>query len=281
MTILLLSNSAKSSHREELQRAAEILTAAGCRCIADDLPENAGIRGVELLPPCICDVECDRIASLGGDGTMLRSAQRALLADREIFGINTGRLGFLCAFDMRSDEPITAEAIESLTLSRRTLLEARCSDRPGEVFTAINDVVLSKGALSKTIGLSVSSDGRQLGVYRCDGVIVSTPTGSTAYSLSAGGPIIDPNLDLTLLTPICAHSFFSRSVVLSGDSELTLSPTGDNDNEVFLSVDSFCAFELSSGASVRIKRSERSLKLLSSSVRDLYKILKTRIAEGG
>jgi len=281
MTLLICSNNSKKNNRSAIEKAVSILRKAGCRCVADDEPQNHGIEGLELFAPAVCEEICDAMVSVGGDGTMLRSAQRAVACDKSIFGINAGRLGFLCAFDLKQPETITAEAIAALDVTPRSLLEISCSDDPSRIFTAVNDLVLSKGALSKTIGLSVESSEKQIGVYRCDGVIVSTPTGSTAYSLSAGGPILDPSLDLMLLTPICAHSFFSSSIVLGGESELTITPTPDNDNDVYVSVDSFCAFRLPEGVSVKVKRSSKTLKLLTSHSRDFYGVLRSRIAEGG
>ncbi len=277
MNLLICSNN--SARPGDTAAVVSLLWAAGYSCIADDLPENRDIPGLRLLPPAECDAAADRLVSVGGDGTMLRSAQRAIACQKEIFGVNTGRLGFLCAFDIRRPELITAEALQTLEASPRSVLEVSCSSRPGERWLAVNDLVVSKGALSKTVCLRVSADERQIGAYRGDGVIVATPTGSTAYSLSAGGPVVDPSLDVMLLTPICSHSFFSGSVVLDGSSGIRIEQAERAQNDLYLSVDSFCSFRLPEGSEVFAKRSGRVLKLLVSRSRDFYGILKSRIAE--
>ncbi|MEG0833235.1 MAG: NAD(+)/NADH kinase [Oscillospiraceae bacterium] len=212
---------------------------------------------------------------------MLLLAQRAILLNKSIFGINSGRIGFLSAFNENEIELISDKDIKNLCVTERALIELRFQNNPDMRYTAVNDVVVSKGSLSKTIELDVSYGDKHVGVFRADGLIIATPTGSTAYSLSAGGPIMEPSLDNMLLTPICSHSLFSRSLVFGSGYELTVKPTKRNDNEVYVSVDGNYTFKTDSSDMVIVRKSEKRLKLLSSDHRDFYGILSKEITERG
>lgn len=261
---------------------ARHLVGLGHRCIMDaDMASSVSFDVIEYLDSAVCDELCDIVVSIGGDGTMLYSAQRAVSINKPVFGVNSGRLGFLCAFDALGLEEITNESIAALKLSERMLLDVSVSDKPDAHYIALNDVVVSKGSLSKTIEFYVTYGARKIAEYRSDGIIVSTPTGSTAYSLSAGGPIVSAELELVLLTPICAHSLFSRSMVFDLKDEITIAASRRNDNDAFLSVDSNVTFKLSEMSTITIKRSERKLQLLTSPSRDYFRTLRKRIAEGG
>ena len=174
--------------------------------------------------------ECDFIVSVGGDGAVLRAAQTALRADKPLLGINGGRLGYLCALDLKDIESITPETLMGWPLSQRTLLTF--SNETGEHW-ALNDVVIGKHGFGETVELHIQSgDAMELSL-RGDGVILATPTGSTAYNLSAGGPILMPDAACFTLTPICAHFSQRCARVLSDSSTIVLSRRPSTEADVY------------------------------------------------
>ena len=280
MVLLICGNKKSDKMKESVQAAVDRLTSQGFTCIGDDTPLYSGIRGLSLYPREECDRLCDGIVSVGGDGTMLRHAHRAIRIDKTIFGINAGGLGYLCAFEIGKLEKITAESVAKLQISRRSLLEVVFSTEEGEkLMQAVNDTVVGKGTLERAIGLSVDTKERRIGSYKCDGIIVSTPTGSTAYNLSAGGPICDPSLDLMVLTPVCAHSMFRECFVFGGDTELRIRASDSSGQDIYVMVDSYGPYKLQAGTEVRVRRSGSALKLLLSDERDFYGILRHKMGE--
>lgn len=163
--------------------------------------------------------ECDLIVSLGGDGAVLRAVGTALEADRPLMGINGGRLGFLCALDFSETGNFSA-VLASHLVSSRTLFEVNCGDRT--VF-ALNDVIIAKKNFGTSADLTVKINDGDCLSFRGDGIVISSPTGSTAYNYSAGGPVIAPDCDVTVITPLYASNGNSRSIVMPGENRLTVS----------------------------------------------------------
>jgi len=250
----------------------------GFRCVMDEECRTDDVpSGLEFFESEICNGLCDIFVSVGGDGTMLNVSQRAISFDKPIFGLNAGRVGFLCAYEYEDYENLRFIDIESLELNERVLLEAVMDQQPENKYLAINDIVLNKGGASKTIELGVFGGNNLIGDYRADGVIVSTPTGSTGYSLSAGGPIVEPSLDVILVTPVCPQTTFARSVVFGGDETIRIEPSNRNDTDVYLSVDSSHTFLLKGRRGVTVKKSEKTLKLLTSGKRRYFEMLSKRV----
>lgn len=162
---------------------------------------------------------CDLICAIGGDGTVLRASRKALEYNKALLGINAGRLGYLCALGAAELETAATDYFEQLTPSMRGMLQFECG---GVRHTALNDVVFFKHDFGTTVTLSVTQGGVDIGHWRADGLIVSTPTGSTAYNQSAGGPMVDPAVDCFVLTPICPHMGSSPSVIVSPETPLVV-----------------------------------------------------------
>ena len=281
MKYLLCANPEYSECLQIAHRLSGRLSQLGIESIMDESFRTDSAPGtLEFMAEEKCDAMADVIVSIGGDGTMLKVAQRAIALDKPVFGLNAGRIGFLCAFDKEDIEDLTKNDLDSLQLNSRTLLDVYLSSAPESHYAAVNDVVVAKGGLSKTIELTVRCGSKFAGEYRSDGVIVSTSTGSTAYSLSAGGPIIEPSLELIVVTPVCAHSMFSRSMVLDANELITITPSGRNDNAIFVSVDSNYILNLPEGVSVIIGKCPKKLKLLTSNKRDYFSLLDRRIMKG-
>lgn len=206
---------------------------------------------------------------LGGDGTILSAAEQAARSGCIMVGVNLGHLGFLSACG-RDELPLLVEALEnaSYNVEQRSLLEVtpRGIGSPAESHLALNEIALMRAQTGKMIDVDVELDGSLLNRYHADGVLVSTPTGSTAYSLSAGGPLLWPTAGVMCLTPICPHSLTNRSVVLPEDVEITLHPRerrGRAGESLIFSTDGQNTHPIPLNASLTIRKASVSLRLLS------------------
>jgi len=230
-------------------------------------------RGVarEALPEKV-----DLVVVLGGDGTMLSVAHKAARAGVPVMGVNLGRLGFLTEIPVSEARPaldlVLAGEAESV-ISPRRLIEARCRRK---VHLCLNDVVINKGALSRMIQIAVRIDGKEIAVLKADGVIVATPTGSTAYSLSAGGPIVQPWVPAVVLSPICPHTLTFRPMVISADSTIGLKLITDGE-EVYLTLDGQRGAHLGKNDEVEVRASPLELKLVTSPKRNYFDLVKEKL----
>jgi len=206
---------------------------------------------------------CDILLVLGGDGTILRVVHDLGERIKPVFGINLGALGFLtCISSVDYLKAVECILEGSYTLSRRTLLDVTIL-RNGNVVAqrrGLNDAVISRGKLSRLIKLQARIDGAVLTEYNADGLIISTPTGSTAYSLSAGGPILTPDSGVFVITPICPHVLTNRSVIVNDRSGIEISPRAAQ-GEVFLTVDGQELVAIEPGDVIRISKAEQDLPL--------------------
>ena len=167
---------------------------------------------------------CDIAITVGGDGTIIHAAKYAAHFDKPLIGVNVGRLGFAADIEIDGISELTRILNGDYSVEERILFDVEViKNGVSKNYLAVNDAVIARGQLSKIIDLQVTLDNEEIAKYRADGLLFSTPTGSTAYSLSAGGPIIAPQLDCILMTPVCPHSLFSRSVIFDGNSVLTVS----------------------------------------------------------
>lgn len=197
----------------------------------------------------------DVVISVGGDGSFINAAKRALLFNKPLLCVNAGKLAYLAGLESDELHLIKNILIGKYVTENRMILEASIIDKNGKILyhsNCINDAVVSRSGSIRIMNLNISCNGDDLIKYNADGAIVSTPTGSTAYSLSAGGPIVEPSVESILLTPVCPHSIFSRSVVLGGDSVLEIAH--DNSGEVILSCDGQKPTVIPEGATVKVKR---------------------------
>jgi NAD+ kinase len=207
--------------------------------------------------------ETDLLVVLGGDGTILNVADQLGENVKPIFGINVGSLGFLtCSMSSDYRQAVEAIAKGQITFSERTMLQAQVVSRgqKGPVSIGLNDVVLSRGKLSRLILLRTRVNGEALTEFNADGIIVATPTGSTAYSLSAGGPIMAPESGVFVITPICPHVLTNRSVIVREDSLIEIE-VSDPDDPVYITVDGREPALLQFGDIVTVRRTDKKLPL--------------------
>ncbi len=227
--------------------------------------------------------EVELLVVLGGDGTFLAAVRALNGCEVPILGVNLGHLGFLTEISQEELHPTLQRFLEGKTaLESRTALACTVGRAGGETseFHVLNDVVVNKGALARISEFEVRVDGHYLTTYRADGLIVATPTGSTAYSLSAGGPIVSPALPAMLLSPICPHTLTHRPILLRDSSEVEVRLLSKN-GEVFLTLDGQEGFELERGDVVRVHKSGRRVLLVRSLFRDHFQVLRTKLMWGG
>jgi NAD+ kinase len=229
---------------------------------------------------------CDTIVVMGGDGTLIGMAGRIAQAgvDVPIAGVNFGSLGFLTEITLQDLYP-TLEALldGKASIDERMMLHAQTL-RGGQVSAehlVLNDVVITRGAMSRIIELTVAVDGHRVMQVRADGLIVATPTGSTAYNLAAGGPIAHPGVDGLLLTPIAPHMLTNRPLVIPGASTIEVAPKVDASNEeVFVTFDGQSGHPVQANDVVKIRRAARSLRLVRASNRTYFDVLRQKLKWG-
>ena len=228
----------------------------------------------------------DLIIVLGGDGTLLAMADRTAQAGREIpiLGVNFGSLGFLT--EIRIDElfpSLEAVVNGTATYDERLMLSATASLRgkTDETRVVLNDVVFTKGALSRMIELSVSVSGRFVTSVKADGLIIASATGSTAYNLAAGGPIVHPSVDALLLTPIAPHTLTNRPVVIPGDAEVEVRPEAPGGAEdVFVTYDGQYGYPVHQGDVIRVRKATQVLRLVKAPARGYFELLREKLKWG-
>ncbi|MDR7544819.1 MAG: NAD(+)/NADH kinase [Armatimonadota bacterium] len=234
-----------------------------------EAPDAALVHGVDLL------------VVLGGDGTIL-SAARMAAGRVPILGVHVGGLGFLAEIPLADLPQALAGVVRGeVAADDRTMLEAEIQGEDGcrVRSLALNDVVVAKAGVARVVHLTTWVNGEHLATYPADGVIVATPTGSTAYSLSAGGPIVHPHVDVIVVTPICPHTFTARPVVVAGTATVTVE-VDDRDEDVCLSVDGQESHPLRSGERVVARRAAERTRLVRLRPHSFYSILRTKLGWG-
>ena len=265
MTIYISPNPGKTSASEIALRAAQILLTHGAAVLMSDaLRESCNTAGVIYLPLERCLKRADVILTIGGDGTILHEANLSLRYAKPILGINLGRCGFLATCEIGEMETkLAAVARGDFQLDNRMLLYARVLGQDGWEGHALNDVVVTKGRLQQAIDFSIYCDDILVEHYRGDGVIVATPTGSTAYSLAAGGPILDAAADVLVLTPVCAHNVHAAPLVFAADRHLKIIADAENRDGSFACADSSAQCDLLPGESLLVTGCGQRLRLIA------------------
>ena len=275
----LIGNSEKVSCGGAVSKAARLVRAAGRRVFSDaDTARLAGLQGTVCADAVELAHSVDMLLVFGGDGTMLRVAREIAGSQTPILGINTGNLGFLTAVPSNGlPQALRKVWNGEFNFEPRALIEAniRCDGKPIQ-HSALNDVVISRGIASKLIELHVSVDAEPLTRYRCDGLIISSPTGSTAYSLAAGGAVVFPTADVLQLTPICAHTLSNRSLVLPLSSVISIKVVNPKPSTV-LSADGQLVTELSAGDEITICRGRRTVRLMHLQGSSFFETLRVKL----
>jgi NAD+ kinase len=224
----------------------------------------------------------EMVVVLGGDGTLLAAARALQKKQVPILGVNLGGLGFLTEITLAELYPMLEAILRGeYKTDERMLLEARVwrKGKVADTFQVLNDVVINKGALARIIELETSVDQEYLTTFRADGLVISTPTGSTGYSLSAGGPIVYPSLQSIIITPICPHTMTNRPIIVPNEALINVTLCSA-DQEVFLTLDGQVGFKMELHDRVAVKKGEGFVRLIKSPARGYFEVLRQKLMWG-
>jgi NAD+ kinase len=234
--------------------------------------------------PRIVPDELDALLTLGGDGTLLRAARLVPERPVPILGVNLGRLGFLtCCPAAHLEEALRRLAAGDYRVEARMTLDARVADAAGGErarWRALNDVVLHKGGFARVVSVRVEADGEIVGQFSADGIVIATPTGSTAYNLSAGGPVVVPTLESILVTPVSAHTLALRPIVLPPTSQVTVR-ANDGPDELLVTVDGQVGCTFGQGEALVVRRSSHPVSIIRFPERSFFSTMREKLHWGG
>lgn len=271
----------KPEAREIAAELGHILRKHGCRLVALEEDVSALPVGAEAVSAERLGASIDALAVLGGDGTFLYGA--GLVADHGVplFGVNLGSLGFMTHFGRSEAVAAIVEACcGRLPIEERMRLAVTirsASGAVGEMRNAVNDAVIAQRWIARLLDLDARLDGTPIATYKADGVILSTPTGSTAYTLAAGGPILTPDLEAIVLTPICPHTLTNRPLVVRADSRLSV--TNSSGSDVTLTIDGQWGRKLEMGDSIEVRKTDRPLRMYRPST-SFFAVLREKLSWG-
>ena len=219
---------------------------------------------------------------LGGDGTLLSAARLIGNGEVPVLGVNVGGLGFLSAFSLDELYPVLEKILSEDYETEKRMMLSTSVVRKGAIlaeYPVLNDVVINKAAIARIIDLETSIDDHYLTMFKADGLIVSTPTGSTAYSMAAGGPIVFPSLQTIMLTPICPHTLANRPLLVHDSAEIKVTIKSQNE-DIFLTFDGQVGQSLKADDVVKIRKSEHAVQLVKSPFKDYFEVLRTKLRWG-
>ncbi|MBF0169785.1 MAG: NAD(+)/NADH kinase [Nitrospinae bacterium] len=277
---------AKAHHplaAEGIRAVAAFLAERGLACLIDrESAEAAGLTS-DIERSGLME-QVDLLVVLGGDGTFLSIARMMEKRTIPILGINLGSLGFLTEFRYEETLPVLARVLAGdYRFEDRIMLDATISREGRQVAacTVLNDLVINRGALARMVQVRVKVDGLLLNNYTADGLIVSTPTGSTAYNLAAGGPIVHPSLAGVIISPICPHTLSNRPIVIADRSTIAITLTdGNMANEAVATLDGQVGYQLSVRDRIEVRRSRQVTRVILSSDNDYYHLLRSKLKWG-
>ena len=284
MKIVLSPNPYLDKELTAVRTAQRVLREAGCET-ALTLPFGGDDRltlpgDMKLLSAQEAFRNADLLICFGGDGTILHAAKDALAhGNIPVLGVNLGSMGFMAELEPGELSLLARLPRGDYREEKRMLLDVAVR-RDGKIIhrdTALNDAVLTKGAVARVIDLEVLADGILMSSFPGDGVVIGTPTGSTAYSMSAGGPIVEPTAENITVTPICPHALYARSLVLDGSRMVTVLPDEHSKKAVYLSVDGGKAFHLKQGDRVELRRSRNKVRLIRLTDRSFYSVIHDKL----
>ena len=224
--------------------------------------------------------EADLVIALGGDGTILDCAKKMAKRDKPILGINLGHLGYMAELEMSELDSLSKIIEGNFTIDRRSMVDIEIVSRDGTSkfkSYALNDAVITNGSVSKLINLELYAEDNLVTKYRADGLIISTPTGSTAYAMSAGGSISDPKVQCTLITPICPHSFISRQLIFSDQTKIRIKNTSVREKHLVVTLDGKANCELYRDDVVIVSKSKLTVQLVRLKDCSFYDILNQKM----
>lgn len=277
LNILLVINEQKDPNGVLANRAAELI---GCRAklFVDERHRGVCVKNAEKISENEYS-DMDMILVFGGDGTLLSVAKTAAEHNLPVIGINLGRLGFLAEIESEKMEEGFAKLFAGdYVTEERMMLHAKLLN--GRETTALNDIVVTRAnSTLKILDLDVFIDDEYVDDFKADGIIIATPTGSTAYSLSAGGPIVDPKLDSMIVTPICPHKMYSRTIIVPPEKTVTVKCRATVDNDAIVAADSEILGKLSGNETVVIQLAQEKFKLIRFTEYQFFGVLHNKLVK--
>ena len=280
--IILTPNPYRDKNFNTVREAMEVLKSAGANvrlCLPFDVDSNYDLPKDLRFHKLDREMgNADAVICFGGDGTILHMAKTATRRGLPILGVNIGTMGFMAELESTELDKLTRLVTGEFSLDKRMMLDVTVQRDRDIIFhdICLNDVAITKGAVARTVHLSVQCDGVQAMECSGDGVIISTPTGSTAYNLSAGGPIVEPEAKNIIITPICAHDFGTRCIVASDKRVITTQIVRNARRNAFLSVDGGKALRLNMGDLAVTKKSNLETKLIRLKERSFFDVVNTK-----
>ena len=270
MRIVIVHHPHPENSEETARRVVDILNAypVETACVAFEDAKNAVS-------------EADAVIALGGDGTIIHVAKLAAEADVPVLGINCGHLGFMAGMEANDLSDLPRLIDGDYLVDKRRMLDVTITNENSVIHTAaLNEVAVSRGIGTHTAAFTLVDNDRKIATYAADGILVATPTGSTAYSLSAGGPIVDPKVDCFVVTPICPNVLTARPVVIDADADLTLrlAPRHTDDN-LYLSADGEPSIAVTQNDCIRIRRHEKTADFIRFIPGAFYETLRTKMLD--
>ena len=278
MVVAVIPNLDKRGSSETVEKMASFFKECG---IVAYLPDDICCAGYEHAPQDELYKMADIIITIGGDGTIIRFAKRAAQDGKAVLCINAGRVGYLANIEQIEYNLLSKLATGEYSIVERMMLNITVKENGNVIgeYEALNDAVISSGYLSRIIDVTASVDGGDVIAYHADGLIAATPTGSTAYSMSAGGPVIDPDMKCVCLTPICSHSLAAKPILIGGSKQIKLKAFSKKRTDIYLSVDGRKVVNVKPFTEIYITQSKNAVKLVRINDRSFYKTLSLKFRD--
>lgn len=287
MRVILSPNPYRDRGLKAAQSAQKVLEGCGVEvsiCLPFDVDENSRLDIPEQVQISKLEDELKRsdvLVCFGGDGTILHAARDANPYNIPVLGINLGSVGFMAELEQSELSLLSRLASGKYSIERRMMLDVAVKRDGRRIFseTALNDAVVTKNAVGRVLDLEVTGDRTPLSSFSGDGVIIATPTGSTAYSLAAGGPIVEPTAENMIMTPICAHSLHAKPIVLDSSRAVGVRIAAGSRKTAFLSVDGGRAFKIQPGDWVECRKAEQTTRLIRLTGRSFYERINQKLGK--
>lgn len=282
MKIVMTPNPYRDRTFEYVKKAVDILQKSGAEtriCLPFDVDKSFDLpKDIKFYDLHREIKSADVLVCFGGDGTILHASKIATRHRVPILGVNMGTMGFMAELESGELDLLSRLATGDYSVERRMMLRVTVQNDGKILFddTALNDAAITKGAVARVIQLSVECDGIEATAFSGDGVIIATPTGSTAYSMSAGGPIVEPSAQNLIITPICAHAIQAKSIVTAPSRTITVKIGKMGRRNAFLSADGGRAFRLNPGDVITVRRAEQETRLIRMKQTSFYEIINNK-----
>lgn len=283
MNNITISTNYRAAEKAEIAKAAALrMISCGATILLPSYAKSVfeGIEGIKYVQPEKMYDNVDLVIVIGGDGSVLEAARRAAVNQTPILGINKGRLGYMTAIEANELELLDQVMSGNYYYDDRIMLNVELIHNGKMLYfsRALNDAVVSNGTIAKLVDMQLSANGKVVGNYRADGLIVSSPSGSTAYSLAAGGPIMAPDIAAFCVTPVCSHSFRDRPIVFPDSSVLEIKNVSEREPHLHLTIDGRIIIKMMKNQTVRISKSDKLARLVRIKGHSFYSDLCSKLA---